>query len=287
MFLFNRTERKLIAIRDSIIIPDTVGFSNGNLTNNVIDKKHLGQVLRYAICFSLVLAIVGVVVLQNLGVFAPKNMSINNSTSVKSVVTKNSFTLVAYAATNSLDASESSSSVVPGGAASSAVDSLSSSDGVNVATRTVLQPNVKITLPVGKITRNYNGVTSYMQGVKIYAYTFPIDSVFKIEGNDIDSIILTSKLGTLFSLGKDPYAIPQSMYSPGNPATITPNNFIRWHLNYSDQYNILTNPNFTDFTSIPPDTVTIEVKFKDGTTQTRTVDIAFNNDGSLSSTLSE
>jgi len=43
---------------------------------------------------------------------------------------------------------------------------------------------------------------------------------------------------------------------------------------------------FTDFASVPADMITVAVKFTDGTIQTKTVTMAFSEDGSVTSILS-
>lgn len=80
-------------------------------------------------------------------------------------------------------------------------------------------------------------------------------------------------------------ALFMSYIKSGNSVTITPDYTAYWTLSPAEWDMISRSGNFTDFQSLPQDTISIQVKFTDGTVKTSTVTMSLNNDGSVSAVL--
>jgi hypothetical protein len=78
---------------------------------------------------------------------------------------------------------------------------------------------------------------------------------------------------------------PPKYMQQGGTVTAKPDVYVRWHPSLETWDTVNTNPNFTDYASLRPDTVTVTAKFTDGQTLTKTVIISYNADGSISATL--
>jgi hypothetical protein len=80
-------------------------------------------------------------------------------------------------------------------------------------------------------------------------------------------------------------ATSQRIHPSGISVTAKPDVNVSWLPSEAIWNTVDTNPNFTDYASLPPDTVTVTAKFTDGQTLTKTVVISYNADGSISATL--
>lgn len=265
MFLFNKTERKLRNICNNIIVPVLPEFEEKKVLTKA--TRHRNTILRFIICLTTGTAIVFIVLFQSANTFKIKTNTANLSTN-------DSFALFAYAATTSSEMYSNNSE-----------NTRYANDEINYSTKTELKSNQKIILPVGKITRDYSKKITHLSGTEIYSYQFPNDTVFQFSGTDIDTITLKLNSGFISNIDNGSSSYKQFYDTSGSQMTLKPNSIIKWHLSYPDQYKIITNPNFSDFASISTDIVTITVKFIDGSTKVQTVNISFNNNGSLCSTL--
>jgi hypothetical protein len=281
MFDRYKIKKRYMAATNEIIKPELKGYrsiSEDSALHTPTMKRHIGSVLRLAACMVLVITLVGVIVFQNSGGFSTKTTTVQNGTSAQGTATKDSFTLLAYAASpSSVD-----NGVTP------AIKNIDQSTG------TTLQSNVNITLPTG--------------GDK---ETDQFSSGFQFSGDNIASITMTAQKGSLtaenadviplfkkwWSYGvqeakehiadiqKDPnYKVPQyqmtpeeqklwnSDYKTGKSVSFSPAGFTVWWDDLFAQGNL-------------SDTVNITIKFNDGTTQNKTLSIIDDGSGNLTATL--
>lgn len=161
----------------------------------------------------------------------------------------------------------------------------SEQNSVNKSSETTIQPNAEIKLPTGRITRDFSAPTFQVDGYTVYAYVFPKDSAFHLSGDNIKAIALKATRGDLTLLDSNNTEITH--YVVGEVAVIGINDYVKWQYSKEDRKQIITNPNFTDFTSLPKSEIQIDMSFNDGTSQKYTVTIAFDKEGYEISELTE
>lgn len=257
-------------------------------------KRRIGSVLRVAACIVMVFTLLGVIIFQNAGGFTTKTTPAQNGTG--GAVVKDSFTLVAYAASPS---SSVDSAALPSGVPAGAQIDVDSS------TATPIQPNVTITLPTGKVE------TYKPDGTKIADFS----SGFQFSGEDIASVTMTAQTGTFIAADgdklrpqmrkelqwylnlfennpqyeKDPADAPkyqrttdeQKIYDTylktGTTVTFPPSGFTAWWYPGNS-----INDNVKNISG----TINSNVKFNDGTTENKTVTIGEGDSGNITATLS-
>ena len=297
MFDELKIRKHSMGVYNKMILPDAKGCRSifqREVPNNDRAKWHIGSVLRVAACMVLILTLAGVIVFQNAGGFSTKTTPMQNGTSAQGTTTKDSFTLVAYAASPSSE----DNGVIP------------AIKNIDQSTSTTLQPNVNITLPAGKVYK-------IMAGSDAGEKTPYFSSGFQFSGDNIASITMTtqkasltaddpSKVGPLLQKELRWYCdqakanpqlmqeviktqntdiLPKYQMTPaeqelwnsymkmGTTITFPPSGFTAWWDTGFSKENI-------------SDTINITIKFNDGTTQNKTVTIGESDSGDLTVTLS-
>jgi hypothetical protein len=277
MFGFNRTEQKLKAIRKKIEVPSLPEFENNEIVGRTNVKRH---VLRFSTCAVVVaVALIGVAIFQGT---AGLKTPVQNGTSAQGTAAKNTFMLTAYAASPSSE----DNGVIP------------TIRNVDQSTGTTLQPNVNITLPVGKVDKVGAGSDV---GAEDMAYS----SGFQFSGDNISSITMTTQKGILAAVDSSKIApllqkeiqyyqkslqnnLPASSYpltdsekdlintysKSGQTVSFSPSGFTAFW-----EYNLSNNETASG-------TISITIKFNDGSTQNKTVTIGESDNGELTADLS-
>jgi hypothetical protein len=75
------------------------------------------------------------------------------------------------------------------------------------------------------------------------------------------------------------------IFQKGATVTTKSGGKVIWSPSADIFFTVEASDNFTEYTSLPPDTLTITAKFTDGQTLTKTVSISYNADGCISATL--
>lgn len=276
MFSYSKWNRQYRKAVSKIHVPELNlhDMEAGNLypKDPIWFKRKTCRILRACACFVFVAVIVGISVFYNSGGILSTKIH-SDSIPTNTTASQNSFTLIAYAAAVS---STSSNAVT---------DSSETIAKIDMGSKTILNPNDMVTLPGGKIERSDQVPPQDIgNGKIIYDYKMPQGSIFQIKGNAINSVELSAKSGFLTKYSDDHQF--EAAYIAGNVASVTTHDYIVWRLRSEDLSRILTSSNFTDFFSIPTDTISITIHFNDGSTKNATVKISFDSDGSMISKLS-
>jgi len=272
-----------IVAQKSVSLPIMEQMEQDQAQNKFRPKRHVGMVLRYAACMVLVVALVSVIILQNSGGFATKTTPVQNGASAQGTAAKNSFTLTAYAASPSSE----DNGVTP------------TIRNVDQSTATTLQPNVNITLPVGKVDK-------VEAGSDVGAENMNFSSGFQFSGDNISSITMTTQKGILEAADSSKLVplqqkvlqyyqkkLQENLPASSYPLTDSEKDLIN---TYSKSGQTVSFPpsGFTAFwcyslsnNETVSGTINITIKFNDGSTQDKTVTIGEGSNGSVTATLSD
>lgn len=173
-----------IADKENILYNTLNSISNEHIIKNQkINYKKV--VFRVATSFAVISAIVWGSIFVNLPqrnqILAPQGENSTQQNAISQQPQKNMFTLVAYATENS--------------------NSKNSSNGSSIKqeTKTVLNPNVRVQIPFGKIQRGKYNTFLYENGKRYEGYevNFGGGLVFVCNGENIESVTYTSLTGKL------------------------------------------------------------------------------------------
>lgn len=279
MFAYFKVKKAYRRSVDQIIVPGADNFSDNRTVSEYKNGKPQRMLLRVSVCLFAMAVLAGIGAAYRQGYLSRNpvtaSLSQENQTEMREV-SPNQFMLVAYAAAET--AGKSSSASMDASSAGSV------SESIQPGSRTVLQQDVSVALPMGRIERHDYGVSTEIDGHPIYSYSWPANPIFHFEGENIRSIEISAARGSLFALGSKPDGFGDP-YPPGKAVTMAADEYVKWVLYYKDIATIIKDPDFTDFSSIPTDTVTILIHFQDGSTQHHIVTMSFNQNGYLVSKL--
>lgn len=291
MLLGYRIKKRSMPAYDKVIVPELKAYgliSEEQAPPPSAAKRHIKSVFRAAACIALAFTLIGVVVSKN----------------AQGPGATNSFTLVAYAASSSGDAADENGYTL-------ALKSFDSSSGVT------MQKNTKVTLPVIKVYlakdadgNNYGSNIddfSIFEGVNIVESSKHTEysSGFQFSGSNIDLITMTSQKGKFiaydFSVVNPIHQKYAKMVDKGNGVMVgviddklfsdSDRAFLDSHIKtgqtiffpaagYTVNWYCAINNNEETV-----DTITITIKYTDGSSQDSVVSISESENGVITAEL--